>query len=132
MKLKLKKILKNLLFLLLFSLIFLGIGYIIAILISHRFNYLLRDVMFCESFIWIMIGTMMSMKGNPSGTNFNGIGNSNVNAISFRDLEVTRMERESKPYYKDFLRNNVVEFAFGNLTFILGGIFMIVFCILFL
>lgn len=72
------------------------------------------------------------MKGNPSGINLNGIGQSNENGISFQNLEVTRLEREAKPYYKDYFNNNVVKFAFSNLTFILGGIFLVLFSIVLL
>jgi hypothetical protein len=73
----------------------------------------------------------MSMKGNPSGTSFSGIGQKNVNAISNLDLEVTRMEREINPYHKDYYKNNIVEFAFGNLTVLLGGVLLIISSIIF-
>ena len=132
MKLKIKKLLKKILFLLIYSLIFFGIGCVVAIAISNRFNYKLQDVMSYEGLILILIGILFSMKGSPSGTNFNGIGLSNENAISFQNLEVTRQERESNTYYKDFFKNNVVELAFSNLTFILSGIIMVAFVMIIL
>jgi ABC-type multidrug transport system fused ATPase/permease subunit len=130
-KFNFKKILKKILFLLLFSILYLAIGYVAAILISNQFHYKLQDVMFMVGFLLFIIGILMSMKGNPSGTSFSGIGQKNVNAISNLDLEITRMEREIKPYHKDYYKNNVVEFAFDNLTFLLGGVLIIISSIIF-
>lgn len=126
LKLKIKKLIKKILLLLLFSLVYMGIGFIVAILISNRFDYNLQDVMTYEGFILILIGIALSMKGNPSGMNLNGIGQSDDNALSYLNYEVTRQDRESNPNYKDYFKSNVVVFAFSNLTFILGGIFIII------
>jgi ABC-type multidrug transport system fused ATPase/permease subunit len=130
-KFNFKRILRKILFLLIFSILYLAIGYVAAILISNHFHYKLQDVLFIVGFLLFLLGILMSMKGNPSGTSFSGIGQKNVNAISNLDLEVTRMEREINPYHKDYYKNNVVEFAFGNLTFLLGGVLIITSSILF-
>jgi len=122
---KVKKILKKFLYLLLFSLVYVGIGYVIGILISNRFDYALQEVLSYEGLILLIIGILFSMKGNPSGSSISGVGQNNANAMSFYDLEVTRLERESNPYHKDFLKNNIVVFAFSNLSIILGGILII-------
>ncbi|MFZ2539586.1 MAG: hypothetical protein WAX04_11880 [Oscillospiraceae bacterium] len=131
MKLKLKDIFKKSLFLLLYSLVFWGIGYVVAILISYQFKYNLQDVLFCEGLGFIMIGAFLSMKGNPSGVNFQGMGQNNGQYISYQNLEVTRIERETTDYYKNFFKHSVVEFAFSGLTIILSGIFIIVFSMFF-
>ena len=132
MKIKLKKNFKKALFLLLFSLIYLGIGFIVAILISNKFSYNLQDVMTYEGLIIILIGILMSMKGNPSGISISRIGNNDASMTSYLNNEITRQEREINSYHKDYFKNNVVEFAFSNLAFILGGIFIITFGAIFL
>lgn len=129
---KVKLFLKKLFLLLLFGLIFFAVGSVIAILIANKFNYKLQDTMFYEGLILFVIGLLMSLSGNPSGISINGIGQSNENGVSYINLETTRVEREMNPYYKNYFRNNMVKFAFSNLTFIIGGIFIIAFSIIFL
>lgn len=132
MKIELKETFKKALFLLLFSLIYLGIGIVAAILISNKFDYNMQDVMAYEGLIILVIGIMMSMKGNPSGASISRMGSTDANLSSYLNNEIVRQEREINPYHKAFLKNNVVEFAFSNLSFILGGIFIILFCLIFL
>lgn len=129
---KLKNFFKKAILLIVVSLIYFVIGYLAALLISNQFNYSLQTVMSYEGIILIIIGIFASMKGNPSGVDFSGIGQSNENGISFSNLETTRLERENNPYYKDYFKNNIVKFAFGNLAILLGGILIIAFCITYL
>lgn len=132
LKTKLKKIMNKALFLLLFSLIYLGVGFIVAILISNKFNFILQEVMIYEGLIIILIGILMSMKGNPSGISISGMGSNDATITSYMNNEFTRQEREINPYYKDYFKNNLVRFSYSNLTFILGGIFIISFGVIFL
>jgi hypothetical protein len=125
MKSKLKSLLKRFLFLLLYSFILFAIAVGIGFTISDRFHYKLPDVLSYEGVILFFIGILASMKGNPSGISFGSLGRKNENAINFYNLEVTRREREIKPYYKDFLKNNVVQFAFSNLTLLLSGALLV-------
>ncbi|MGB4660543.1 MAG: hypothetical protein WBI07_15310 [Mobilitalea sp.] len=103
MRKKLHGIIKVLLISFVFSLIALALGLVASILIANYFNYRLQDVIFCLGILLLIIGTLLSMKGNPSGSSINSIGNKNTNAISYFDLEVTRQERERNPYHKDFM-----------------------------
>ncbi|MHB8132306.1 MAG: hypothetical protein ACYDEX_25415 [Mobilitalea sp.] len=132
LKTKLKKIMNKALFLLLFSFIYLGIGFIVAILISNKFNYNLQEVMIYEGLIIILIGILMSMKGNPSGISISGMGSNDATITSYMNNEFTRQEREINPYHKDYFNNNLVKFSYSNLTFIFGGIFIISFGVIFL
>lgn len=84
-----------------------------------------------EGIILVVIGILMSMKGNPSGISISGMGTNNANITSYLNNEILRQEREMNPYYKDFFKNNVVKFAFGNVTLILGGIFIFAFSAIF-
>lgn len=132
LKTKFKKVMNNAIFLILFSLIYLGIGYIVAILISNKYNYNLQDIMTYEGLIIILIGILMSMKGSPSGISISGMGNNDATITSYMNNEFTRQEREINPYHKDYFKNNVVKFSYSNLTFILGGSFIIAFGAIFL
>jgi hypothetical protein len=122
---------KKILFQLLYSLVMFGLGYIIALLIAHRFNYGLKEVMLSEGLILILIGALLSPKSNNPIINLQGVGQRNANAISYQDLEVTRqeqeMERASADYYKNYFRHNVVKSVFSNLTFLFTGIIIIIF-----
>jgi hypothetical protein len=109
----------------------LGLGLVASMLIAHQLDYRLQDVIFCLGILLLIIGMLLSMKGSPSGNSISSIGNKNTNAISYFDLEVTRQERESNPYHKDFMQNNIIEFSHLSLIFLLAGIFMIAFDMIF-
>ncbi len=121
-----KKYIKPALLILLYSLIFCGVGMLIAFLIANNFKYLINDVLFVEGGIVLVIGLLLSKSGNPSGITIWGFGQQNAQYIANLNLEVLRMERASTGYYKNFIKNNVFEFAFSNLTIILSGVFIIV------
>lgn len=116
---------KGILLLFLYSLIFLGIGYLIAIPISAKSNYSLQDVMFFEGIASIVIGLMLSMKGNPSGISLQALGRKDAQYISNENLEAAKMERASTNYYKNFLKHSIIEFTHSSLVLVIGGIFLI-------
>jgi hypothetical protein len=117
---------------LLYSLAFFGIGYAAAVFIANRQSYKLQDVMFIEGLLMVIVGLMLSMKGNPSGISLNGLGQTYAQYNASWNLEVTRIERNSTGYYKKFLQHAVVEFAFSSLVIIIGGILIILFSIFFI
>jgi len=117
-----KKILK----LIIFSVIYLILGFVIALLISKNYNKELTDILTYEGFILMLIGVLTSMKGNPSGISISGTGRQDHSIHSYIDNEITRQERENRPYHKEFFKNNVTEFVFANVTFILGGILILI------
>lgn len=123
---KVSKILKRLVIILVFSLILLGVGYIIALLISNQFGYNLPDVIFYEGLIVTIIGLLLTMKGNAAGLSFGGNGPSYINSLSYIFLETTKPEGEDISYHKEIF-NNTVRFGLSNFTFLLGGIFLILF-----
>jgi cytochrome c biogenesis protein CcdA len=127
MKTKLRRFIRKALFIALFSLIYLGIGFVVAMLISIKFKYNLQVVMSYEGFFVIIIGILMSMKGNPSGISISRIGNNDASLTSYLNNEITRQERELNPYHKDFLNNNIVEFSYNNITVIFGGLLILLF-----
>lgn len=124
-----KSIVRSAILSILYSLLILGVGYVIAILIASRSSYQLQDVLFVEGIIFIAVGLMLSMKGNPSGVNLQGLGQQNSNQTANWNLEVTRIERDKTSYYKNYLQHSVLEFAFSNWVLTLGGLFIILFSI---
>ena len=130
LKAKIKKIINRLLILLLFSLILYGIGILAGGLIANNTNKKMYDILTYEGVLLIVIGIFMSMKGSPSGTNFNGIGSENAQGISYLNLEATRLERETKPYHKEYFKNNILHFSFYNIVFILSGLLLIATCLI--
>lgn len=116
---------KGILLFFLYSLVFLGIGYLIAILISGNSNYSLQDVMFFEGILSIVIGLMLSMKGNPSGVSLHALGRKDAQYISNENLEASKMERTSTNYYKNFLKHSIIEFTHSSLVLVISGIFLI-------
>ena len=125
-KAKFKVILRKILFAMLYSLILFGLGFVAAILISNGFDYNLVDVLSYEGLIFIIIGILVSMKGGPSGASINAMGQSDPNAMIYRNLEVARIERENTPYHKNFLRNSIVEFGIGRIALIVSGVFILI------
>lgn len=130
MNTKRKKLMKksfiSLLFLFLYSMIFFIIALLIGVLISNHYNYKLQDVMTYEAIIIIIIALFTLMKGNPSETEFNRIGDDNAQLLSYWNLEVTRSEREIHPYYKDLFKNNFFHFSYKRISLIFTGLMILV------
>ena len=127
----LRTVIRKVLLAVLFGLVILAIGYGVAAFISNRYGYKLTDAMFIEGLAILIIGFMMSMKGNPSGASLQGLGLHSAPQISNMNAEATRTERDLTDYYQNFKKHSVVEFAFSNLTVIAGGILIILFSIFF-
>jgi hypothetical protein len=126
-----RKMLKRIGLAILFGLIIFAIGFGLAILIRNRSNYVLSDILFVEGLIVVILSLMMSMKGNPSGASLSGMGQQNATQLSFYLNEVTRIEREQTDYYKKFLQHATLEITLVNISFLLGGVMLILFSILF-
>ncbi len=109
----------------LYSLIYLAIGLLLAFLIFYIKDFHLVDILSVEGIILVLIGLLMTLKGNPSGINISNIGSENSAQTSFVDNEITAVDRNSRPYQNGFFKNNIVEFGFGNITILLGGVWLV-------
>lgn len=56
-----------------------------------------------------------------------GLGDKTSQYSEHTDLEVTRQERESTEYFKNFTKHSIVKLTFNSLTIVFGGIIMIIF-----
>jgi len=120
-----KGLIKNLISIIVFGILFLGIGDLLAYLISQKYEYNLRDVMFLVGLGIIIIGILSMIGGNSTGLNLQGLGQANSQYIANANLEVTRMERETTNYHNSAKNRISIKAAFGSLSIILGGLFMI-------
>jgi len=103
-----------------------AIGYAAAILIASRSSFIMTNIVFIEGIVALILGLMMSMKGNPSGTNLQGLGMPNANQISNLNMEATRTEREQTDYGNNFLKHAIVEFSLVSAGVLLGGLLLII------
>lgn len=127
MQAKVKSLVLRILLLMLFGLLYFAIAYGIGVFLSQKLGYPLENVLTYEGIILTFVGILASMKGRPSGINLNNVGRENASITAYLNNEITRQEREMHPYHKDFYKNNIVKFAFGNLTFIIGGLLLLAF-----
>lgn len=123
----LNKIIKKITISLGLSIIFAVIGYLIAFPIANYYQANFKDVMFIEGLVIILITILFSIAGNPSGFTFQKFRDKTWQNIEYKDLETTRMERESSNYLNRFTSHPIVRLTFNSLTIILGGVFIILF-----
>lgn len=131
MKVKVKSVAIRIILLILCGLLYSAIAYSLGVFLSHKFGYSIDNVLTYEGIILTLIGIFASMKGHPSGINLNHIGRESASITAYLNNEITRQEREMNPYHKDFYKNNIVKLAFGNLTFIVGGLLILAFVLIF-
>lgn len=126
-----KQIIKRMGISLLLSIIFVVIGYLIAIPISNYSHDSIKDVMFLEGLATTVITLFFTIQGNPSGISLQGLGQNTSQYSTNRNLETTRMERESTNYLKNFKNHSIVKLTFNSLTIVFGGV-LIILCSIFL
>jgi hypothetical protein len=123
MKFNLKIFFKKLLVVLVYSIIIFGAGSLIGLLIANRLHTSLQETLGMEAILFVVIGIMLSMKGNPF-TSIRGMGEQSVNAITMGQLETASTENRITEYNKNFLKHHISEFHVLNLGLIVGGVFI--------
>jgi hypothetical protein len=88
----------------------------------------MQDAMTYEGLIVLFIGLLMSMKDGPLGYGMGGSASNNVNISLHLNNAATRQERKNSSNHG---KNSEVNFTHFNLTFIIGGILIIVSSIIF-
>lgn len=119
-----KSRLNSILSMLLYGIIFSVISFFISWLISKKISMDVTSIMAGIGFLIIILGAFTFINGNPNGMGVGGIGSTQLNSqhIQYQNLEVTKMERESTQYYKNFKKHNVFEFNSGSLAVIVYGL----------
>lgn len=122
-----KSRLNHILLSLLTAAVLMVIGIVIGLLIEKLSNTPLTDVMFYEGIAVVIIGSLSMMRGNPSGIDLSGLGQTNAQYSANENLEAIRMQRESTDYYKNFKEHSIVKLTFSGTTLLLGGIFIVLY-----
>lgn len=67
---------------------------IIALVIVNKTSYNMKDVLFIEGGIVIILGVLSSISGNSTGLSLQALGQNNAQYVSNANLEISRMEKE--------------------------------------
>lgn len=105
----------------LYSFIYFGIAWILALLLSGRYNWNLVDTMSYMGILSILAGILMLLKGNSSWTGLQGLGLRFNQYRSPHNMETPKTEEETTDYYKNFREHSPVTFSRFNLILLLGG-----------
>lgn len=122
-----KSRLNSILSILFYGTTFSVISFFISWLISRKISMDITSIMAGIGFMAIILGALTFINGNPNGMGVGGIGQIgstqlNSQHIQYQNLEVTRMERGSTQYFKDFKKHNVFEFNGGSFAVIVYGL----------
>lgn len=94
----------------------------IAITLLKTKGYLLKDILFVEGLLFILLGTLSSISGNPIGISIQSLGQNNSQFNSNVNLEVSKIEKEKT---KDILKLSISP-SIGAISLIVVGIFSII------
>lgn len=92
---------------------------IIAMIVSSIKGYIVKDILFIEGIVFLMIGLFASIGGNPVGLSLQTIGQ-DITLIN-ANLEAKRIESEKTAS----ISKNTVSNSVGNASFIIAGILSI-------
>lgn len=92
--------------------------FVVAAILVETKNYLLKDVLFIEGIIFVMIGVFDSIGGNPMGLTLQSMGQSNAQYTSTASLEAAKTEEEkTKTRLKTTISSSV-----NSISLIIAGI----------
>jgi cobalamin biosynthesis protein CobD/CbiB len=102
----------------LWSIIFILIGFIIA----NFTPYILKDVLFVEGMLIVIVAASSSISGNPLGLSLQALGQNSAQYVANANLEAMKMEKQ-KQYdnFKTGLRSSL-----NAVSLIIGGVICIV------
>ncbi len=123
---------KNIIKLLIWGIILCLAYFLISLIVSKFTAIALVDSVFYVSMLFIIIGIILIMKGNPTGLSLKSLDSpQSAQYIANENLEVLRMERKSTNFYKNFKKHAVVESNSMSLVLIIGAVFAIASSVLF-
>lgn len=95
--------------------------FIIANIIVSLKGFLLKDVLFIEGIIFIMLGLFACIGGNPMGLSLQSLGQNNAQYTANANLEVAKMESTNKYNFK-----NTISVSINTVSLVLAGIICII------
>lgn len=111
-----KNLLKSLEKCILWGVIWSIILFIIANILVNLKGFLLKDVLFIEGIIFIMLGIFSCIGGNPMGLSLQSLGQNNAQYNTNANLEVSKMENSNKYKLK-----NTISISTSSVSLILAG-----------
>jgi hypothetical protein len=111
--------------------VFLALGLLVALLISHFSGTIVRTVMVYEGFILVLAGALLSPRYGHSIVNVNALDQPSATQLAHLDLEINRveqqLEREDPSYYKNFFRQ--IKGSSYILTLIITGAILLLYAL---
>lgn len=115
-----KSVLKTIVKCVIFGVIWAIILFGVALVITNFKGYELKNILFIEGIIFVMIGILSSIGGNPMGLSMQGLGQSNAQYIANGNLEVAKMEKDKTKSVK-----TTVSIGLSTVSLVIGGILVI-------
>lgn len=84
-------------------------------------TYNLKDILFIEGIIFVILGISSFLGGNPTGLSLQGLGQTNAQYIANANLEVTRMEKEKTNTIKNNFKTSI-----STVSLVMGGVICII------
>jgi len=94
---------------------------LIGLGIVHFTSHNLKDILFIEGIILVILGVSSFLGGNPTGLSLQGLGQTNAQYIANANLEVTKMEKEKTNTIKNNFKTNI-----STVSLVIGGIICII------
>lgn len=95
---------------------------VIALILSQAKGYLLKDVLFIEGIIFVMLGIFASIGGNSMGLSLQSMGQNNAQFSANANLEVSKMESEKNRR----ISKTTITSSVSTVSFIFAGIASII------
>lgn len=70
--------------------------YTIAIILNKILNYEIKNILFIEGIIVIMLGIFSGISGDSNGTSLQALGQNNAQYISNVNLEISNLTKKLK------------------------------------
>lgn len=115
-----KSVLKTIVKCVIFGVIWAIILFGVALVITNFKGYELKNILFIEGIIFVMIGILSSIGGNPMGLSMQGLGQSNAQYIANGNLEVAKMEKDKTKSVK-----TTVSIGLSTVSLVIGGVLVI-------
>lgn len=106
---------------LLISILFVAILFGLGVLIKNNKGYELRDVIFVEGIIALIIGALSSIGGRSMGLAMNALGQSNAQYQSTASIEITKREDE-----KFGFRKVSIDLSLSNFSLLISGFILVI------
>jgi len=107
----------------LFGIVWGVISFGVSLLINKFMEYNLKDILFVEGIILIMIGIFSSIGGEPMGLSLQSLGNSNSQYVFNANLKIEELEKKIN---KRDSRKVTISASLSGFSLIIGGVICII------